>query len=105
MMNSFKGKQKKLAEVRAEINANEANVSYLRQQERELVNEISLLSALDSPMMSATNYWCRITNALIAKYKSMSEREPEKALQELIRIEGALLAGGFLTRTDLDQAL
>ena len=47
----------------------------------------------------------KATNALIRKYKPMTEQDPNKALKELTRIEGALLAGGFLTEKDLEEAL
>lgn len=57
------------------------------------------------PSGKATEAWCRITNALIRKYKPMTEQDPNKALKELTRIEGALLAGGFLTEQDLEEAL
>ena len=59
----------------------------------------------ENPQSKATNAWCRITNALIRKYKPMTEEDPNKALKELTRIEGALLAGGFLTEKDLEEAL
>ena len=35
----------------------------------------------------------------------MTEQDPNKALKELTRIEGALLAGGFLTEQELKEAL
>lgn len=59
----------------------------------------------ENPQSKATNAWCRITNALIRKYKPMTEQDPNKALKELTRIEGALLAGGFLTEQELKEAL
>ena len=58
-----------------------------------------------NPQSKATNAWCRITNALIHKYKPLTETDPNKALKELTRIEGALLAGGFLTEQELNEAL
>ena len=58
-----------------------------------------------NPQIKATNAWCRITNALIRKYKQLTEEDPNRALKELTRIEGALLAGGFLTEQELKEAL
>lgn len=58
-----------------------------------------------NPQTKAANAWCRITNALIRKYKPMTEQDPNRALKELTRIEGALLAGGFLTEQELKEAL
>ena len=55
--------------------------------------------------LTATELWCRLTNALIEKYKVMAEENPSGAIQELLRIEGALIAGGFLTKEDLARAL
>ena len=72
----------------------------------ELAQErIKNTSRTENPQSKATNAWCRITNALIRKYKPMTEDDPNKALKELTRIEGALLAGGFLTEKDLEEAL
>lgn len=59
----------------------------------------------ENPQLKATNAWCRITNALIQKYKPMTEQDPNRALKELTRIEGALLAGAFLTEQELKEAL
>ena len=59
----------------------------------------------ENPQSKATNAWCRITNALIRKYKPMTEQDANKALKDLTRIEGALLAGGFLTEQELKEAL
>ena len=58
-----------------------------------------------SNVVNATNLWCCITNALIAKYKPMSEENPSKAETELLRLEGALMACGFLTREELEKGL
>ena len=57
----------------------------------------------ENPQSKATNSWCRITNALIRKYKPMTEEDANRALKELTRIEGALLAGGFLTENELQE--
>lgn len=58
-----------------------------------------------NPQTKATNAWCRITNALIKKYKPMTETDSNRALRELTRIEGVLLASGFLTEQELKGAL
>lgn len=55
--------------------------------------------------LTAAKLWCRLTNALIAKYKPMAEKSPEKAIQELYRIEGILVANGFLLSEDLEKAV
>lgn len=53
--------------------------------------------------LTATELWCRLTNALIAKYKTMSEENPNRAVTELLRIEGSLIADGFLTKEELEK--
>jgi hypothetical protein len=58
-----------------------------------------------SEKLTATELWCRLTNALIAKYKTMTEENPSKAEIELLRLEGALIAGEFLTREELEKGL
>ena len=55
--------------------------------------------------LTATELWCRMTNALIKKYKTMTDENPDKATIELLRLEGALIAGGFLSREELERGL
>lgn len=55
--------------------------------------------------LTVTELWCRITNVLIKKYKTMADENPEKATIELLRLEGALIAGGFLSREELEKGL
>ena len=94
--------QKELAEVRAQIREADSHKIQLLNKESSLKRE---LEATVAPMLSATNLWCKITNALIAKYKNMSEENPNEAVKQLLMIQDSLLAGGFLTQKDLDEAL
>ena len=55
--------------------------------------------------LTATESWCRVTNALIKKYKTMADENPDKATIELLRLEGALIVGGFLSREELERGL
>ena len=55
--------------------------------------------------LTVTELWCRMTNALIKKYKTMADENSEKATIELLRLEGALIAGGFLSREELEKGL
>ena len=72
---------------------------------KNMEKELEMCTRMENPQSKAANAWCRITNALIRKYKPMTEQDPNKALKELTRIEGALLAGGFLTEQELKEAL
>lgn len=72
---------------------------------KKIENRLTSTLQAQDPQIKAANAWCRITNALIAKYKQMTEEDPSTALKQLTRIEGALLAGGFLTQEELDSAL
>ena len=96
---------KELKETRDAIEHKQKDVDYYVKQEEDLIKQIKMLEKLESPMMSATNLWCRITNALIAKYKIMAEENPQKAVIDLERLQGSLLADGFLTEEELDKAL
>lgn len=58
-----------------------------------------------SESLNATNEWCRVTNALIAKYKRLSETKPEKCLEELATIKEWLVQNNFLTEEELRKAL
>lgn len=55
--------------------------------------------------LTATELWCRITNALVIKYKTMADESPNKATVELLRLEGTLIANGFLSREELERGL
>lgn len=54
---------------------------------------------------SATELWCRVTNALINKYKPMAESDPEKVVCDLNTITDFLVTYGFLTKEELNKAL
>ena len=92
----------KLLKEKQEIND---TIKELKEKKEKVNMLIKQCETENSPELKATNLWCKITNALIAKYKSMSDTEPEKAIKELTRIEGALLSGKFLTEEELEKAL
>lgn len=73
--------------------------------ESEIKSVEDELQEAKKPKLNATVLWCAITNALIAKYKPMIEETPERAYKELMRIEGALLAGKFLTEEELERGV
>ncbi len=109
-MNQKARKLSKEIESREKLRQNllESQQKQLKQFDEETKNlqerlENTLKS--ENPQLKAANAWCRITNALIQKYKPMTETDSSRALKELIRIEGALLAGGFLTEQELKEAL
>ena len=104
-MSKLEELEKELKETRDAIEHKQKDVDYYKKQEKDLIKQIEMLEKLESPMINATNLWCRLTNALIAKYKPMTEENPNKAVKELIQIEGALLTGGYLTKEELDKAL
>lgn len=105
MNNELMKLHKDLAEVRSQITESEDNIESLRQEEKEIISKIQMKEALNKPSYSATSLWCRLTNALIRKYKPMALENSEEAVKQLLQIEGALLTGGFLTQEELDKAL
>lgn len=72
---------------------------------KKLEDRLEMCIRMESPAVKSAQAWCRITNALIRKYKLMAETDPNRALKELTRIEGSLLADGFLTEQELKEAL
>lgn len=97
--------QKDLEEIRFQIRETDTRKNELLNRESSLKKELETIQAMEQPMMSATNLWCKITNAIITKYKHMSEENPEEAVKQLTRMEGSLLADGFLTSEELEKAL
>ena len=55
--------------------------------------------------LTAAEAWCRLTNALNARYKSMTEENPNQVIKEVCIVENFLISHGFLTEEDLDRAL
>ena len=53
--------------------------------------------------LNATELWCNLTNALIKKYKTMSEEDSTNAYAELRLLRNCLLNNGFLTIEELDN--
>ena len=97
--------EKDLAEVRSQIREADSYKNELLNRESTVKKDLAMIYVMDSPQISAANLWCKITNALIAKYKPLSESNPEEAVKQLLMIQGALLAGGFLTEQELKEAL
>ena len=97
--------EKDLAEVRSQIREADSYKNELLNRESTLKKDLAMIEAMEAPQKSAANLWCKITNALIAKYKPLSESNPEEAVNQLLMIQGALLAGGFLTEQELKEAL
>ena len=55
--------------------------------------------------LTAAEAWCRLTNALNARYKSMTEHDPGQVIKEVYLIENFLITHGLLTNVDLEEAL
>ena len=87
------------------LESQEKQLKQFDEETKHLQQRLENTLKSENPQLKATNVWCRITNALIQKYKPMTEQDANRALKELTRIEGALLAGGFLTEQELKEAL
>ncbi len=72
----------------------------IQQSKKELFG-----SEFKCPQVEAATTWCRLTNALIRKYKPMSETNPEEAIKQMNQIIGGLMFNNFLSQKDLDMAL
>lgn len=57
----------------------------------------------NSDMLIATNLWCDITNALIMKYKHLSEDNPMRAIRELSIIQTFLIKEGILNENEIGR--
>lgn len=78
------------------------SIDYYAEEINRIQHELDSLPLSDC---SAANAWCRLTNALIRKYKTTAEISPVQAIKEITQIEGCLLTGGFLTKEELEDAL
>ena len=87
------------------LESQEKQLKQFDEETKHLQQRLENTLKSENPQLKATNAWCRITNALIQKYKPMTQQDTNRALKELTRIEGALLAGGFLTEQELKEAL
>lgn len=55
--------------------------------------------------LAATSLWCAITSALTRKYKTLTEEDSSKVLDELIRLANELDKADFLHREDIEEVL
>lgn len=98
-MNKHQKILKEIDELKAKQEANKAFYdSRIAEKQREL-------NSCPSMQCYAAEAWCRLTNALIDKYKHLAEEEPKRAIKEITQIEGCLITGGYLTQKELDEAL
>ena len=77
---------------------------------KEKLNEkekfkMELQKAMEQPSYKASVAWCKITNALIRKYKTMAEENPEECVSQLTKLEGFLVGNGYLSEQELNEAL
>lgn len=54
-------------------------------------------------LYNATALWCRLTNALIRRFKPLAETNPNKAIEEMAQIEEFLVQNKILHRVDLED--
>ena len=57
----------------------------------------------NSAMLIANTLWCDITNALIMKYKHLSEDNPMRAIRELSIIQTFLTKEGILNENEIGR--
>ena len=106
MMNEkLKSAQIDLFVLRENMQRAEDALNTMKEQEKDLLKEIEVLQDIEKPSATATNLWCRISNAIIAKYKPMAESDPMKAIRQLTTLKDILVISGILTDLDLERAL
>lgn len=71
----------------------------------KLETRLEKVRIAQSASVQSTTMWCKLSNAIIRKYKPLSEKDPTKAYKELLRLEGVLLANGLFTQEELEKAI
>lgn len=71
----------------------------------KLETRLEKVRIAQSASVQSTTMWCKLSNAIIRKYKPLSEKDSTKAYKELLRLEGVLLANGLFTQEELEKAI
>ena len=87
------------------LESQEKQLKQFDEETKHLQQRLENTIRSENSQLKAAEAYCRITNALIKKYKEMTEKDPNRALKELTRIEGSLLADRFLTEQELERGL
>lgn len=71
----------------------------------KLETRLEKVRIAESAPVKSTTLWCKLSNAIIRKYKPLCEEDPTKAYKELLKLEGVLLASGLFTQEELNRGI
>lgn len=87
------------------IKNQEKTLKEFDEETSKLETRLEKVTIAKSAPVQSTTMWRKLSNAIIAKYKPLSEKDPTKAYKELLRLEGVLLASGMFTQEELYKGL
>ena len=73
------------------------------EETNKLQERLDLALRMESPQIKAAQLYCSLSNAIIRKFKPMSEEDATNAYRQLLKLEGVLLASGLFTEQELQE--
>lgn len=73
------------------------------EETNKLQERLDLALMMDKPQIKSTQLYCSLSNAIIRKFKPMSEEDATKAYRQLLKLEGVMLASGLFTEEELHE--
>lgn len=73
------------------------------QETNKLQERLDLALMMDKPQIKAAQLYCSLSNAIIRKFKPMTEEDAAKAYKQLLKLEGIMLASGLFTEEELHE--
>ena len=73
------------------------------EETNKLQKRLDMSLMMDKPQIKAAKLYCSLSNAIIRKFKPMSEEDATKAYRQLLKLEGVMLASGLFTEQELHE--
>ena len=85
------------------VNENHKFLAKFDEETNKLQERLDLALMMDKPQIKAAQLYCSLSNAIIRKFKPMSEEDATKAYRQLLKLEGVMLASGLFTEQELHE--
>lgn len=87
------------------VKENDKFLAKFDEETNKLQKRLDLSLMMDKPQIKAAQLYCSLSNAIIRKFKPMTEEDGAKAYRQLLKLEGVMLASGLFTKQELKEAL
>jgi hypothetical protein len=85
------------------VKENDKFLAKFDEETNKLQKRLDMSLMMDKPQIKAAQLYCSLSNAIIRKFKPMSEEDATKAYRQLLKLEDVMLASGLFTEEELHE--